>query len=80
MPSKTKVVSIGFVREDGDFQVLATLNNQDDIVPADKFKGMIDRITKTFIDNGVDVVTLFRQDTPDYLDLSALDLVSVKQI
>lgn len=63
-----KTVSIGFHREDGDFAVLATLNNNDDHFTPEAFAVLVcatHASVKLAAGNGV--VVLERQDTPDYV-------------
>jgi hypothetical protein len=63
-------VSIGFYREDGDFAVLAALNNNDEHLPDDAFLsliGMLHASYKVLIDSPVIVVD--RQDIPDYVTI-----------
>jgi hypothetical protein len=71
-----KTVSIGFIREDDDLQLLATLNDNDDWLQ----EGTIDRIAATvrealqqaLVDkhqHGFRVELFERQDAPDYVSL-----------
>ena len=65
-----KTVSIGFTRDDGDFELLATLNNSGDVMPDEVFKRIVatlrdslDQATETYIEvkeraDAPDVVTL----------------------
>jgi hypothetical protein len=63
-----QTVSIGFYREDGDFAILATLNNNDghikhfDFLIAD-IKGMISDCS------GIECLAIERQDVPDYANI-----------
>jgi hypothetical protein len=64
------VVSIGFYREDGDFAVLAALNNIDGHLSEDAFLSLIGVLRtsyRVFIDSPVLVVE--RQDIPDYVTI-----------
>jgi hypothetical protein len=63
-----KTVSIGFYREDGDFSILATLNNNDGYLTEDAFSAMVE-ITRLALQQfaEVDMEALERQDTPDYV-------------
>lgn len=64
-----KTVSIGYFRDDGDFALLATLNNNDghikhfDLVLLD-IKGMISDYS------GIECIALEREDAPDYVTMS----------
>lgn len=69
-PAKT--VSIGFHRDDGDFQLLATLNNNDDLLSDIDFDELVVSIIsrlklRPHIEE--EIVALHRQDAPDYVDL-----------
>lgn len=64
-----KTVSIGFMREDGDFQILATLNNLDELVGQKSFDDMVKKLCVSFTNCDVPVVVLERQETPDYVSL-----------
>lgn len=66
-----EVVSIGFDRDDGVFQVLATLNNRDEHIEQDAFDALV-RTTKSVLEavcDGVTIRVVERQDAPDYVDL-----------
>jgi hypothetical protein len=61
-----KVCSIGFYREDGDFAILATLNNNDEFIPL--FDDLIFRvISRLQSDTDEPIIALERQDAPDYV-------------
>lgn len=62
-------VSIGYFREDGDFALLATLNNNDGHIKHFEFlvadiKGMISDCS------GIECITLEREDAPDYVTMN----------
>lgn len=63
-----KTVSIGFFREDGDFAVLATLNNNDGFLTEEAFDAMAE-VTRLALQQfaETDMTTLERQDAPDYV-------------
>ena len=65
-----KTVSIGIMREDGDFAVLATLNNNDAHLSVDVFKTLVEGV-RTYMEamSRQTVVVLERQDTPDYVTI-----------
>jgi hypothetical protein len=65
-----KTVSIGFTRDDGDFAVLATLNNNDTHLTDDAFHAIV-RGVSTYLEVqiGHAVSVLERQDTPDYVSI-----------
>lgn len=69
-----QTASIGYTRDDGDFAILATLNNLDDHMEAEgQFEGMCECVRlmwsglETFKDQ--DIVILEREDTPSYVTL-----------
>jgi hypothetical protein len=63
-----KTVSIGFTREDGDFAILATFNNNDEHINGESFDTIVQGV-RTYIEAqvGHKVSALERQDTPDYV-------------
>ena len=63
-----ETVSIGYFRDDGDFAILATLNNNDGDIKHFEFlvadiKGMISDCA------GIECVAIERQDAPDYASI-----------
>ncbi len=64
-------VSIGYHRMDGDFALLATLNNKDEDMPEEVFAGIVVELTMRL--QGYmpehDIVALERDDAPDYVEL-----------
>lgn len=65
-----KTVSIGINREDGDFAVLATLNNNDSHLSDRDFEALVGEVASTLCRKMVcEVQVLERQDTPDYIQL-----------
>jgi hypothetical protein len=65
-----KTVSIGFFREDGDFAILATMNNNDEHLTEDAFMALVEVTRLAFQQFAeVDMEALERQDTPDYVTL-----------
>jgi len=66
-----KTASIGFMREDGDLGLFATLNNLDEYISDDAFNALID-IVGTYIENKSKqkVTVLERNDAPDYVEIS----------
>jgi hypothetical protein len=62
--------SIGFMRDDGDFQLLATLNNNDGLMTSEQFEALKESlIVQLYNRLGVEqcIVCLKRQDAPDYV-------------
>ncbi len=74
-----KTVSIGFMRDDGDFQLLATLNNNDETLHEDAIawlaielrESLQKALTDDYRHELVEVVE--RQDAPDYVVLDEAD-------
>jgi hypothetical protein len=67
-----KTASIGFMREDGDLTLVATLNNLDGHMTDRAFKILLDGV-KAYIElmsKRNDVVVLEREDAPDYVELN----------
>jgi hypothetical protein len=70
-----KTVSIGYFREDGDFAILATLNNNDGLLSDQKFKQLIEAVENEYVEllyNAHGIVVLERQDTPDYVEVDVV--------
>jgi hypothetical protein len=65
-----KTVSVGMTREDGDFAILATLNNNDNHLSDHDFMELVGEVASTLCRKLVcEVQVLERQDTPDYITL-----------
>lgn len=67
-----KTVSIGFIRDDGDFDLFATLNNLDGHMSDEHFDVLVNG-AKTYIalmTKRNDVQVLEREDAPDYVELN----------
>lgn len=65
-----KTVSIGYHRDDGDFAILATLNNNDEHIPEEDFANICKSLHVALETSGhYDIVILERQDTPDYVTI-----------
>ena len=65
-----KTVTIGYTREDGDFAVLATLNNNDEHMTDEAFEGVIATTVRIWSHyTGQSIEVLERQDVPDYLTI-----------
>jgi len=65
-----KTVSIGFMREDGDLTLVATLNNLDGHMSDDNFHVLVEGVS-TYIEAMAKqtVVVLEREDAPDYVEI-----------
>ena len=63
-------VSLGYHREDGDFAVLATLNNNDDFMSDEEFTEVVDLLAeKLWAVTRLYITVLERQDAPDYVEV-----------
>ena len=74
---KSNTVSIGYQREDGDFAILATLNNNDEHMDEKQFDNLI-ASTVAMIEDATgmireEIMVLNRQDAPDYVDTEETD-------
>lgn len=66
-----KTVSIGFTRDDGDFAVLATLNNNDSHLSDEMFGQLVRELTQTLaLYTEQPMTALNREDAPDYIQLN----------
>jgi hypothetical protein len=65
---KMKTVSIGYFRDDGDFALLATLNNNDGDIRF--FEFMVKDLQRDISQStGIECVVLEREDAPDYVTI-----------
>jgi len=65
-----ETVSIGYHREDGDFAVLATLNNNDGHMSDNAFGELVGYVASKLCRQLVcEMVVLERQDAPDYVEV-----------
>jgi hypothetical protein len=66
-----KTVSIGFMRDDGDLALFATLNNLDGHMKQDEFMELVKSVASELCraTKRSDVVVLEREDAPDYVEL-----------
>jgi hypothetical protein len=61
-------VTIGFTRYDGDFAILATLNNKDEHLSAGEFNNLIGMVREFYNVRLIECIqVLEREDTPDYV-------------
>jgi len=68
--------SIGFLRDDYNFEILATLNNGVELFSEEEFNTLIKQTIDFFQDKlqGEKIVALPRQDSPDLVDLEDEEL------
>ena len=66
-----KTVSIGFMRDDGDLALVATLNNLDEHMSDEHFDVLVDGVKNyiALMTKRNDVLVLEREDAPDYVTL-----------
>lgn len=66
-----KTVSIGFMRDDGDLALFATLNNLDEHMSQVEFMELVKSVASKLCSatKRSDVVVLEREDAPDYVEL-----------
>lgn len=66
-----RAVSIGFTRDDGEFELLATLNNSGDHLSDDDFGDLVNDVASTLCRRLVcQIEVLERNDAPDVVDLN----------
>jgi hypothetical protein len=66
-----KTVSIGFMRDDGDLALFATLNNLDEHMKQDEFKKLVGNVASELCRaTRREVQVLEREDAPDYVELN----------
>ena len=65
-----KTVSIGFMREDGDLALVATLNNLDEHMNDVDFDVLVNGVS-TYFQNITkqEVIVIEREDAPDYVTI-----------
>lgn len=64
----TDTVSIGIMRDDGEFAILATLNNNDGHLSDANFAQQVIDLTNWYNERITDTVqAIARQDAPDYV-------------
>jgi len=66
-----KTVSIGIMRDDGDFAVLATLNNNDELLVEAEFMKLVNTVASTLCSKLTrEIRVIERQDAPDYITIT----------
>lgn len=68
-----KTASIGFIREDGDVQLLATHNNSDELISPEAFMELIANTVALYQRHGYGVMAWYREDAVDYIDHALLN-------
>lgn len=81
MIRQQRTVSIGYVREDGDFRLLATLSNIDEEYDNTIFDNMVNNLRDCLDSYRADnpystdkIIVLERQDADDYVNLELEEL------
>lgn len=65
-----KTASIGILQDNGDFEILATLNNNNDHISPDAFGALVLQLcTQLTAETGQQARALHRQDVPDFVTL-----------
>jgi len=65
-----QTVSIGYEREDGDFHIIATLNNNEEMAEEADWHCAIAAIVSTLQKvTGMNLAVLEREDAPDFVNL-----------
>jgi len=63
-------ITIGYMRDDGDLQLLATLNNVDGVIDPITYLASAQTLVNTFkLSTGENIIALNRWDAPDYVYL-----------
>ena len=73
LPQKT--ITFGFIRDDGDLQILGTLNNNDEYLTTDQFNELVALTLAYYNENPAvamheEVKAYYREDTVDYAELA----------
>ncbi len=70
-------ITIGYMRDDGDLQVLATLNNVDEVIPHDVYLNLAQTLCVVLEGTGEKIIAVNRWDTPDYVNLDEDEMEAV---
>lgn len=70
-------ITIGYMRDDGDLQVLATLNNVDEVIPHGVYLNLARTLCVVLEGTGENIIALNRWDTPDYVNLEEDEMEAV---
>ena len=68
-------ITIGYMRDDGDLQILATLNNVDEVIPHGAYLNLARTLCVVLEGTGENIIALNRWDTPDYITLDEEEVV-----
>jgi hypothetical protein len=67
-------ITIGYIRDDQDLQILATLNNVDEVIPHDVYLNLARTLCVVLEGTGEKIIAVNRWDTPDYVNLEEGEL------
>ncbi len=70
-------ITIGYMRDDGDLQVLATLNNVDEVIPHDVYLNLARTLCVVLEGTREKIIAVNRWDTPDYVNLDEDEMEAV---
>ena len=71
-------ITIGYMREDGDLQILATLNNVDEVINPITYLASAQILMNTFkLATGEKIIAVNRWDTPDYVNLDEDEMEAI---
>jgi hypothetical protein len=70
-------ISIGYIRDDQDFQILATLNNVDEVIPHETYLNLARTLCVVLEGTGEKIIAVNRWDTPDYVSLDEDEMEAV---
>jgi len=70
-------ITIGYMRDDGDLQVLATLNNVDEVIPHGVYLNLARTLCVVLEGTGEKIIAVNRWDTPDYVNLDEDEMEAV---
>lgn len=73
-----QAITIGYIRDDGDLQILATLNNVDEVINPITYLASAQILINTFkLATGENIIALNRWDTPDYVTLDEDEMEAI---
>ena len=70
-------ITIGYMREDGDLQILATLNNVDEVIPHETYLNLAHTLCVVLEGTGEKIIAVNRWDTPDYVNLDEDEMEAI---
>lgn len=71
-------ITIGYIRDDYDLQILATLNNVDEVIDKDVYLETAQLLVNTFkLSTGEEIIAVNRWDTLDYVNLDEDEMEAI---